>query len=323
MVNSVNVLGLRVESISPLKSKTGVDLNSDIKLEFNSDLDTSSIISNIFILEDNRSLYNALNEIDVDDYKKVDGTLTYKNKIVTFTPKSQLNIDTKYIIYIPKNNIVDILGNIMLTDFISTFSTEPHQTFKRCNIIYPVNNTILKSLDKIEVENLGSERYLIQISKIKTFDNVVLEEIIDSNIIERDFNLGDGLYFLRAKTIDGKFGDDTVLTIKTHKNTVPTDQDIDDNYIWEEYGEEGLILETYPLNDTENISEKTNVIYMKVDGIVDINDIDFYESFIDGTYNDDDDSTSKKSHNEVDGSYTIVQDNEKLETYIFFTPVSL
>ena len=60
---------------------------------------------------------------------------------------------------------------------------------------------------------------------------------------------------------------------------------------------------------------------MEFKGIVELEDIDFYESFLVGESNDDDINIA--SHEQVDGSFTVVHDEEKLKTYVVFTPNSL
>lgn len=321
MISSISTLGLKPENIIPEKFKTNVDINTEISIYFNSELDTSTIIGNIYILEDKNFEYTN-GPVDLNCYDVIDGNLTYKDKSIIFTPKNQLNINSRYIIYIPKEGIRDIFGNVTLIDFISYFSTESFQSYAKCEILYPINNTTISSLEKISITDLNSPKYLVQISKIKTFDNLVLEETVDTPIVEKKYNIGDGLYFIRAKAINGEFGETNVFTIKSHENTIPTDQDLDEDYIWEEYVEEPeALIETFPVNDSIGINEKTNVLYMKFNGIIDIDDIDFYESYLIGEPNDNDDNIS--SHDEVDGSYTVIHDEEKYETYIFFIPNTL
>ena len=323
MINSINTLGLKPESIFPEKYKSNVSINAEVSIYFNSNLDASSIIGNLYILEDSKLKYSDdISNFKLEDYKIVDGNLTYKDKTIIFTPREQLNMDARYIIYMPSNGIRDVIGNLIQVDFISYFTTEGVKSVRKCDVVYPVSNSILTSLDKIVVSDVDSEKYLLQISKVKTFDNLIHEEIVDSTTISKNFNLGDGLYFIRAKAINGDFGEISVLTIKTHENTIPTDQDLDEDYIWQEYEEEEhSIIETFPLNNAIGINEKTNILYMKLKGIVELEDIDFYESFLVGESNDDDINIT--SHEQVDGSFTVVHDEEKLETYVIFTPISL
>lgn len=321
MISSISTLGLKPESFSPEKFKTNVDINTQISINFNSELDTSTIISNIYILEDKDFKYND-GDIDLNLFNKIDGNLTYKDKTIIFTPKNQLNINSRYIVYIPKDGIRDILGNVTLIDFVSYFSTDNFQSYGKCEVLYPINNTILHSLNRVSISDLDSLKYVVQISKIKTFDNLVYEEIFDMPIVEKHIDIGDGLYFIRAKALNGIFGETSVFTLKSHENTIPTDQDLDEDFVWEEYVKEPeSLIEIYPSNDSIEVNEKTNVLFMKFNGIVDIKDIDFHESFLNGEPNDDDDNIT--AHENVDGSYTVVQDEEKLETYVFFIPKTL
>lgn len=318
MMTSISTLGLKPESIFPEKFKTNVSINSEISVYFNSELDASTIVGGFYILEDKEFKY-ADGSVNLEEYKVVEGNLIYKDKTIIFTPIDQLNIDSRYLIYMPKECIRDILGNVILIDIVSHFTTEGIKTNAKCDILYPINNTTLTSLDKIAVSDVDSEKYLIQISKVKTFDNLVHEEIVDKTVVEKNYNLGDGMYFIRAKAINSDFGDISLVTIKTHENTIPTDQDLDEDYIWQEYEEEsGTFIESFPLDKSININEKTNVLYMKFKGIVELDDIDFYESYLVGESNDNDSNII--SHEQVDGTFSVVHDEEKLETYVVFIP---
>lgn len=322
MINTLNTLGLGVENVNPGNFKTNINTNTDISVLFNSDLNIVSIIDNFIVLKDSSFKYDS-GEIKVSDFETVEGNITYKDKTVFFTPFNQLDSNCRYIIYIAKNGIIDVLGNTMLVDYISYFSTEAYASLGDCKVVYPENNKTLSILDRISLSELNTEKYLIQISKIKTFDNLVVERIINTNLLEEDLKLGDGLYYIRAKALNGVFGDSCVVTIRTHSNTIPTDQDLDESYIWQEYEDNKCSLkETFPIDLAFNINEKTNVIYMKFDGIIDIDNIDFHEGYFIGESNDDDDD-DVSSHGDVDGTYTVVHDEEKVETYIFFTPNSL
>lgn len=321
MVNSINTLGLRVETVVPSSYDSNVDINTQIILIFNSDLDTGSIVGNFVVLKDKDGIYNG-EDIQIDNYEIVKGTVTYKNKSIIFTPSNQLDKYCRYIIYVKKNTIKDIHGKVLLQDFISNFDTEIIETVKKTSIIEPLNNSILSSLDSVTIEDVESERYLLQISKQQTFENIVLDTIVSTNVINKEFNLGDGLYYIRAKAMNGNFGDFNVFTIKTHKNTAPTDQDLDEDYIYEPVEiDEIESIGNYP--EGINVNEKTNLIYVKFKGLIDIDDIDFYESNLFGELSDSEDFGTISEHGEVDGSYSIVHDEEANETYVFFIPNSI
>lgn len=322
MINSIDTVGLRVESVIPASYKTNVNVNTQVILEFNSDLDTSSIVGNFIILLDKDRKYIPGCEISISDYEVVKGTVTYKDKSIIFTPSNQLHENARYIIYVKKKSIRDILGRAMMIDYISTFDTEGVGTLAPCNIVEPKNNSMIQSLDKILLENIGSDKYILQIAKTKTFEVTVYDNVEDSNEIEKDFELGDGLYYIRAKGVNGDFGDISVVTIKTHRNTAPTDQDFDEDFIYEPFESEEIEhIGSFP--EGADVNSKTNLMYMKFKGEIKPDDIDAYESLVYGVLTDEDDSYSITEHGEVDGSLSLVYDKENDESYIFFIPESM
>lgn len=322
MINSIDTIGLRVESVTPSSYETDVNVNSQIKVEFNSELNTDSIFSNFAILLDAHRTYIPGKPIKISDYTVVDGTLTYKDKCIIFTPNNQLHEKARYIIYVKENAIKDILGRVMLSNYLSYFDTEGVGTLQPCEIISPSNNSIIVSLDSVELQDLQSDKYILQISKVKTFEVVVYDNVEDVNLIEKEFNLGDGLYYMRAKAVNGDFGETSVFTIRSHQNTVPTDEDLDEDFIYEPFIEDGITLEECVPNGI-NVSEKSNVIYMKFKGEVTPEMIDIFEVQVYGELADEDDYGVVNEHGELDGSYSIVYDDKNDETYIFFIPKSM
>lgn len=321
MIQSIDTLGLRVESVLPVPHKIDVNVNSQIIINFNAELNTESIVGSFIVLIDRKGLYTG-GEIDLSLYEALKGTLTYKDKSIIFTPSNQLDKYCRYIIYVKKNSIKNIFGRVMLTDFTSYFDTEVLATIKPTQIIVPVCNSILTSLEKVEIENVNSDKYILQISKQKTFENVVLDKVFDNNTIEEDFNIGNGLYYIRAKAVNGDFGDVSVFTIKSHINTITTDQDLDEDYIYMPIdNEEVELIGNFP--EGINAHEKSNIVYMKFKGEIDISDIDFYESQVYGELSDEEDVGTIKEHGELDGSYSIAYDSEADETYVFFIPNSI
>lgn len=318
-------LGLRVESSSPGMYATNISINSEITITFNSELNTRTIPGNVLILEDVQNKYVVGNNIVMKDYEIVEGAITYKDKVINFKPTNQLNKKSRYIIYVIEGSVCDILGNVTLSNYISYFDTEVYETYAPCDILEPLSNSVLTTLTKIVIEDLESYRYIYQISKSPTFENVILEEIVDGNIVEKDFTLGDGLYYVRAKAENGEaFGDYVIFSIKSFIGTTPTDEDVDEEFIYTPYEDDSLeLLVAYPENGAVNVNVKTNVLYMKFNKILTLEDIDFYEAQITGTFEDNDDQFNTDSivaHGDVDGSFVVVYDEENSETYIFFSP---
>lgn len=330
MASTLHTLGLRVDKATPSMYSVNINVNSEIKIMFNSELNTDTLPNNFFILKDVDRNYIRGNVIKVEDYEEVPGTASYKDKTIIFTPSNQLEESTRYIIYVKKNKVADILGNVMLTDFISYFDTEDSASFDLPIILEPENNSIVDGLNKVSIEDVGGYRYVYQISKQPTFENIIKEEIVDGTELERDFELGDGLYYIRARVEDGEFGVANVFSVRTYKSTTVTDDDISDQFIYEPYDEKELeLIASYPENEAVMVNIKTNVYYMKFNSIVPIEDIDFTEAVFEGNYSDEDDQfnddleVKAQYHGEVDGSFSVVYDEENEETYVFFIPTNL
>lgn len=327
MINSIDTLGLRVETVSPIMFTTGVDVNAIIKVGFNSELNTDTIIGNFVILKDSTFKYVKDTAIVVNDYEIVEGLVTYENKNIIFSPSNQLDTKARYIIYVKKDKISDILGNLVKTDYIGYFDTEDFASFGMCSITEPLSNSILPNLTKVIFDDIGSLKYIIQISKVKTFDVIVSEDIVQGTVLEKDFALGDGLYYIRVKAESGIYGEPTVFSIKTHRNTAPTEQDLDEDYIYAPYDDDKLeLVAAYPENDSIDNNVKTNLMYVKFNKIIPIEGIDFEEAIITGGYTDQDDNFDAEytgEHGEVDGTFSVVYDEENEETYVFFIPTDI
>lgn len=324
-----NTLGLRVETVVPGMYATNVRVDSGFELKFNSELNTDLVPNNFYILKDSDKKYIRGNILNLDDYEVVEGLVTYKDKTIFFKPSNQLEEKTRYIIYV-KKMVADILGNCMVLDYISYFDTENSKSIDKPQILEPTNNSILQSLDKVVVSEVDTYRYVVQISKQPTFEIVVYEDIVDGYNLEREFGLGDGLYYIRARAENGEYGDYTIFSIKTHRSTTPTEEDYDEDYIYEPYDEKVLeLIETVPALKEIQVNTKSNLMYMKFNEIIPVEDIDFYEAIIYGNYTDEDDQfdedlkTTATLHGDVQGSFCIVYDDEAEETYIFFLPESL
>ena len=324
-----NTLGLRVETVAPGMYATNVRVDSELKIKFNSELNTDLVPNNFFILKDIDKKYIRDNILNIEDYEVVEGLVTYKDKTLIFKPSNQLEEKTRYIIYI-NTKVADILGNPMLLDYVSYFDTEDSKSIDKPAILEPANNSILQSLNKVIISEVDTYRYVVQISKQPTFEIVVYEEIVDGCNLEREFNLGDGLYYIRARAENGEYGDPIVFSIKTYRSTTPTEDDFDEDFIYEPYDEKILeLIETVPALKEVQVNPKQKLMYMKFNEIIPIEDIDFYEAIVYGNYTDEDDQfdedleTNATLHGDVQGSFCVVYDDENEETYIFFLPDSL
>ncbi len=321
-------LGLRIESSNPGKYATDVSIGSEVTIKFNSELNTRTIPGSVFLLKDKSKSYKENTMVDLlEFYEIVEGSISYKDSTIIFKPVNQLDKLSRYIIYVKRDKISDILGNVMLSDYVATFDTAYVSYDRHCDILEPNNNQSLETLKKVVIEDLGEDSYVLQISKSPTFENVVYEKKVTTNEVEDDFGLGDGLYYVRAKVDNSDFGDSIVFSIKSYVSTATTDQDIDEDFIYAPFQDPELeLIEQFPELGSVNVNTKTNVMYMKFNKLIPLSTIDFYEAEIYGKFLDDDDQFNDKSvveHGDLSGSFTVVYDEKESETYIFFTPDSI
>jgi hypothetical protein len=102
---------------------------------------------------------------------------------------------------------------------------------------------------------------------------------------------------------------------------------LSEDYIYVPYDDAKVeIIGEYPEAESVENNVKTNLFYKKFNKIIPIEEIDFYEATVYGEYTDQDDnydSNYAKEHGEVDGTFSVVYDEEKGETYIFFIPTEI
>ena len=319
---------LKVINITPEAYSTDVSINSKISIFFNLELESNTILNNVIILKDKDRIFN---KDVITTENSVEGTFSYNEskREVVFIPRDQLETDCRYIVIVKEKSIRDVYGRYLEQDYIRYFDTEGTQKEKPCEILYPKDNSINLEINKVVLEDIGASKYLIQISKIKSFSSIVYETISDSFEIDlKDINehgkLYDGLYFMRAKSLNSDFGEIISFTVKSFKDTLPVDTDHSEDFFYEEMETNDIVFEKfYPDDGDIEISEKTNIIYLTFEGEVDIDDIDFYESGIFGELSDDEDYEDIEPHGYLDVVYNIIYSEKENKTYIILTPNSL
>lgn len=324
MINTIETMGFMVNSISPSKFAADVSVNSVIKIEFNSEIDKRSLSKCITVYEDTRNVYSASSTFRPSSYRKVLGEWSQKGRVIEFEPVAKLKDSIRYIVHITKADAYDILMRGMRSDFISTFETERFATLPECNILFPENNSIIRILNKVTIEDLGTSAitYILQISRVATFENTIYEST--ERLTEfTDFNFGDGLYFIRARASNGDFGPTIVVTVQSRDKTTVTDQDDDEGFIYVPLDDEEDVKFLFDSNVPEGLANKTNlnVLYSKLNENVPLEEIDFFECSVVGETIDKDDSDN--NHGEVDGSFIRLYSKLEGKTYIIFSPVDL
>lgn len=332
MVNSVETLGLRVESISPEPYMINVNVNTDIKIKFNSELNTSSIVGNFTILNDSNMVYTGINSFkDSSKFNQIQGSISYKDKSIIFTPKEPLKKDTRYLIYIRANGIKDILGNDMLIDYVEMFYTESLASLPGCNFISPVFGSIVEELPQFTWSNQNTRCYSFQMSKEPSFETLLCDELIRNtgaaseanSFYKPSLDLEEGLYYIRVRAINGSWGEVHQIFIKPNKEALVAMEDTYEGMLLVDANDEIEVIDMFPNESSCNVDTKVNIIYLKVRGLIEARNINFNECFVMGDLVDLDEEDSVQPHGNVQGKWNVVYDKDEDMTYIIFTPLEL
>lgn len=313
MRSPVDFVSLQVDNITPDRYSTGVNVYSTIQVKFNSELNIQTIMGNILLLQDIHRNYTNEKDINLSLYERVDCKVEYKDKTVSLTPINQLNSTSRYIVYIPKNSIADFKGRVLSSNFISFFDTNIPVLDKPCDIIYPPNNSTLRTLDRVEFENVGADRYIVQISTNKDFEIGLYERIVQHTNIVDDFNIGDGSYYIRAKSTNGEYGNVSFFTLQSVNDAMITESDYE-SFQFEQVQDDSVqSIGEFP-KESINVSTKSNLLYIQLNKIVDIEDIDFYDSGVFEKHIKDEDY----SLDSIDGTFVTIHDFKNKCTYVTF-----
>ena len=328
-MNNLNeTVGLRVLSVSPSHLESNVNVNSTIDVTFSSDINPSTLAKNIVVFEDYNKVYKNANSLkDYSKYSVVKGSISYDNKVLTYTPEKPFNPNSSYILVL-NDKISDIVGNTLIKKFINVFYTEKEASYGRCEITSPKYGYITSEIPTITWVNQKSSSYVFQISKVNSFEVLLLNEVIPGNEYEEEisytpnFNAKEGMYFIRVKSENGEWSDTHQIFIKPITDAVIAEEDTPEMLAFEDFFDNILdpveVLEYFPAPNSINNSLKTNIIYIKIKGKLDESRVNFDDSYIYGESLDED--HEEYSHEEITGSWSIVYDSYYDVTYIIFTP---
>lgn len=331
MNNYNETSGLRVLDVSPGQRANNVNVNTDVSVTFSADINPASFTKNIVVLEDYNHIYKTVDSLkDYSQFNVVRGSISYKDRVLTYTPNEPFHTDSCYVIML-NDGITDITGNRMIKKHVSCFYTESVASFPRCEIVSPKYGAICDSVPEFQWRNQGSESYQFQISKSNSFELLVYNQVIPGNKIEDtmrhlpDFQPKEGMYHVRIKSENGEWSDVHQFFVKEITDAVVAEQDTPDMMHLEEFlaGLEDPIevLEFFPAQDSVNIGLKTNLIYIKIRGKVDESKIKLDDCYVYGESFDEE--HEEYAHELVDGKWTIVYDAHFDVTYIIFTPVNI
>lgn len=326
MNNTNETQGIHILTTNPQNKQLNVNVNSTIDVEFSSDIDMGSLVKNIIVLQDINRIFKGPEDLkDYSQYSIVKGNISYQDKIVTYTPSNQFEVNSTYIVLI-NNEVTDITGNKLKQKYLFSFTTEEVASYGPCEIISPKYGNICSKLPCFTWKNQHSPSYEFQISKINSFETLLVDEIISGNEINEtisyipDINVQEGIYHIRVKSENGEWSNVHQIFIKPITDDVVASEDTPILKNFDEFLDDIIepleILEVFPEDGSTNVSLKTNIFYIKMKGKVDKDRINFGESYIYGESIDEDEEY--KSHYYVDGIWTLVYDSYNDVTYLVF-----
>lgn len=331
MNNQNETLGLRVLSTSPSHLEGNVNVHTSISVAFTSDINPNTLTKNMVVLEDTNKIYKTIEDLkDYSKYKVVKGSISYKDKLLTYTPSEPFNVDTTYILVL-NDKISDIIGNQLIQKYVTVFTTEKVASYYKCEFTSPKYGFITDSIPKFKWKNQKSPSYIFQVSKQNSFESLISEDIIEGNQTDEEmsftpsFNGEEGIYFVRVKSENGEWSDALQFFIKPITDAVIAQEDTPEmqsySDFFENLTEPIVIQERYPAPDSVNVSLKTNIIYIKMKGKVDESRIHLEDCYVTGETLDED--HDEYSHTNVQGTWSIVYDSYLDSTYVIFVPASL
>ena len=104
-----------VTSATPVDNDTGIPVNTTITATFSEEIDASTITTTTFTLNSETS-----------GTATVSGSVTYSDRIATFTPSDKLSYNTTYTVMVKSGNngVKDLAGNVFTEDYAWSFMTE-------------------------------------------------------------------------------------------------------------------------------------------------------------------------------------------------------
>lgn len=324
-------LGLRVLSVSPSHLESNVNVNTNISVTFTSDINPATLAKNIVVFEDYNKIYkNAESLKDYSKYTVVKGSISYQDKVLTYTPEKPFNVGSSYIMVL-NDHITDIVGNKLVQKYINVFYTESVASYGRCEIISPKYGLITDEIPSFSWINQNAPSYVFQVAKNNSFELLVLDKVVAGNEYEEnitftpEFNATEGMYFIRVKSENGEWSDTHQIFIKPITDAVIAEEDTPEMIAFNDFFDNLIdpivVLERFPDANTINNSLKTNIIYIKIKGKINENRIHLSDCYIYGESLDED--HEEYSHIEIKGVWSIVYDAYLDATYIVFTPSAL
>lgn len=315
----------------PTNHAISIAVDTAIKITFDSDVSKSSIAGNVFLYDHNG--------------KQIDCRITYSERVLTLTPKSNLDGNGSFKVIVKGDNdpenasapkgITNPLSYPMLGDYEFTFATFSHELALE-NIINGTPNSVMideqpnLKFDVTKTTGNLVEKVRIQISQSNIFDVIEWEgevgysDDVKKNGVSPNVMLPDGTYYWRGQVIgstsDGNWSDTFQFNINTVlPSTVVEDDTISLDPAFPESWDmlEPNIIVVYPKDGFTNISTKLKTITIVFDQIIPEEQIKNNMVTLVGESVDGDDTNT--SHGEVKVSLDVAYDHTLNTTTLIIT----
>lgn len=158
----LNTNRLQVIDIYPEKYSENVPVSTAIKITFNNDLMTT----------DPSELDGGITVRKTGVGESVQGSYSYNSKSVIFTPDTLLDTDKEYTVTIIAGHLIDIQGNTLSVNYVSSFRTSESESVSVPELLLPNHNSMQSETPVFSWTDVGSS-YDIQIATNTSFDNIV------------------------------------------------------------------------------------------------------------------------------------------------------
>jgi hypothetical protein len=333
-----NIKIFQITNTTPSPNSEEVDVLSEVRLSFNTDVDV-------------KSLRNGLTIIGREENDIILGTVTYdKNRTVIFKPAIPFKASTTYDVYV-KSSIKNILG-MRCKPFSFNFTTKDTIQFSKPILKYPANESISNTTPEfvweevINEENIKADLYEIELSKSEYFDTNYWVTQTPELMVQCDTEIEPGiLLFWRVRALNkdsngnlnyGQWSD--VFRFIIAKSIMAPIVEQDGEYIDPAYDDlppiDNYLLNTFPEYNFSNVGTNLKTIYVEINGLIDISTINPKTWVLDGNHvtgniniddydpeeNDDDDEVN---HRYLSGKWFVVLDEDNNKTVILFQPDKL
>lgn len=316
-------------SVVPTNYATDVAVSSSIQVEFDTDLDTRYIDTNITLMTSN-------NEI-------IEGRTSYRKKVVTFIPHEPLAKGTNFVLMIRgdenlednvDSGIKSIIGATMAGSFTSRFMTEKTDMLPVPLITSPTNNTIIRETPVFAWEAVeGATHYDVEISKSNTFSTKIFPTVdsirITDTTLSPNVEISDGIYYWRIRSVGGinnKGAWSSVMQFNLTTEALGQIAAGDSAFV--DATDDVTFTGTMELEQIEAFPKEleifvpTNVanLYFRMLGDINLSDIDIDSLQLEGVHVSGD--FDEESHGRVPGKISFVTAGD-YTTYVIFTPEPL